>query len=154
MDSQDNSGSGEGCIFCAIAAGEAPSIRVYEDEHTVAFMDINPATRGHVLVIPRLHARDLLDVSGDELLHVMSTVQRVAFAVEEALHPDGINLIQANRRAAFQSVYHFHVHVIPRWWDDGLRPPWSHRAGDPDELRELGQRVKTALDEGLARSQH
>ena len=133
------------CIFCAIAAGQAPAIVVYEDEHTLAFMDINPATRGHVLVIPRRHARDLLDVSEEDLQHVMRTVQRVARAVDGALQPDGINLIQANRIAAFQSVYHFHVHVIPRWFGDGIAPPWRHAPGDPQVLQELGAKIRTAL---------
>jgi histidine triad (HIT) family protein len=134
------------CIFCAIAAGRAPAVVVYEDEHTMAFMDINPATRGHVLVIPKKHARDLLDVSAEDLQHVMRTVQRLARAVDQALQPDGVNLIQANRIAAFQSVYHFHVHVIPRWFGDGIAPPWRHAPGDPQALQELAARIKAALE--------
>ncbi len=133
------------CIFCAIAARQAPAIVIYEDEYTMAFMDINPATRGHVLVIPRAHARDLLDVSEDDLLHVMRTVQRIARAVDQTLQPDGINLIQANRIAAFQSVYHFHVHVIPRWIGDGIAPPWRHAPGDPEVLQELGAKIRQVL---------
>ena len=133
------------CIFCAIAARQAPAIVVYEDEHTMAFMDINPATSGHVLVIPRAHARDLLDVSEEDLLHVMRTVQRMARAVDQALRPDGINLIQANRIAAFQSVYHFHVHVIPRWAGDGIAPPWRHAPGDPRVLQDLAAKIRQAL---------
>jgi histidine triad (HIT) family protein len=134
------------CIFCAIATGQAPAIVLYEDEHTVAFMDINPATRGHVLVIPKRHARDLLDVSEEDLQHVMRTVQCMARAVDQALQPDGVNLIQANRIAAFQSVYHFHVHVIPRWFGDGIAPPWRHAPGDPQALRELGAKIQQALE--------
>lgn len=118
---------------------------VHEDEHTLAFMDINPATRGHVLVIPKRHARDLLDVSEEDLQHVMRTVQRIARAVDQALQPDGVNLIQANRIAAFQSVYHFHVHVIPRWFGDGIAPPWRHAPGDAQVLQELGRQIKAAL---------
>ncbi|MGQ9492575.1 MAG: HIT family protein [Anaerolineae bacterium] len=133
------------CIFCAIASGQAPAVVVYEDEHTMAFMDINPATRGHALVIPKKHARDLLDVSEEDALRVMHTVVRVARAIDKALQPDGINLIQANRRAAFQSVYHFHMHVIPRWWDDGLVPIWRHQREDPEVLREVGARIREAL---------
>jgi histidine triad (HIT) family protein len=136
----------DSCVFCAIVAGRAPAIVVYEDEHTLAFMDINPATRGHVLVIPKRHARDLLDVDEEDLMHVMRTVRRVARAVDNALQPDGVNLIQANRRAAFQSVYHFHVHVIPRWFGDGIAPPWRHAPGDPEVLQEIGARIRTALD--------
>ena len=103
MDHQGVSSS-DHCVFCAIVAGKAPCVRVYEDEHSLAFMDINPATRGHVLVIPKAHAQDLLGVSEEDLLHVMSTVRRLALVVDAALRPDGINLIQANRRAAVQSV--------------------------------------------------
>lgn len=145
MDHQDTSNA-ERCIFCAIVAGQAPCVRVYEDEHTLAFMDINPATRGHVLVIPKAHARDLLEVSEEDLDHVMSTVQRMTRAVDTTLHPDGINLIQANRRAAFQSVFHFHVHIIPRWWNDGLRPPWSHKAGDLAEIEAVGALIRQGLE--------
>jgi len=136
------------CIFCAIIAGRAPAVVVYDDEHTLAFMDINPATRGHVLVVPKRHARDLLDVPEEDMLHVMRTVQRVARAVDLALKPDGINLIQANRRAAFQSVYHFHVHVIPRWWDDGLVPIWRHQREDPAVLREVAGKIRAAMEAG------
>ena len=146
MDSRAVALAPDHCIFCAIAAGRAPAIVVHEDEHTMAFMDINPATSGHVLVIPRTHACDLLDVSGEDLEHVMRTVQFVARAVDRALQPDGLNLIQANRIAAFQSVYHFHVHVIPRWFGDGIAPPWRHAPGDAQVLRELGARIKAALE--------
>ena len=135
----------DSCIFCAIITGQSPATVIYEDEHTLAFMDINPATRGHVLVVPKKHARDLLDVSEEDALHVMRTVLRVARAVDKALQPDGVNLIQANRRAAFQSVYHFHMHIIPRWWDDGLVPIWRHQREDPEVLREIGHRIREAM---------
>jgi histidine triad (HIT) family protein len=111
----------------------------------MAFMDINPATRGHVLVIPKKHARDIFDVDEEEALYVMRTVVRVAKAIDKALQPDGVNLIQANRRAAFQSVYHFHIHVIPRWWDDGLVPIWRHQREDPQVLREVGAKIREAI---------
>lgn len=148
MDHQGVSSS-DHCIFCAIVAGRAPCVRVYEDEHSLAFMDINPATRGHVLVIPKAHAQDLLGVSEEDLLHVMSTVRRLALVVDAALRPDGINLIQANRRAAFQSVFHFHVHIIPRWWNDGLRPPWIHRQGDPTEIEAIGALIREEIERAL-----
>jgi histidine triad (HIT) family protein len=144
MDSRSPSVTPDSCIFCAIANGRAPAEVVYEDEHTIAFMDINPASRGHVLVVPKRHSRDLFDVSEEDVQHVMRSVLRVARAIEVALKPDGLNLMHATRRAAFQSVYHFHVHVIPRWWDDGIRPLWRHAAGDPDELREVGARIRAA----------
>jgi len=133
------------CIFCAIVAGHAPAEVVYEDEHTLAFMDINPAIQGHVLVVPKKHARDIFDIAEKEAQHVMRAAVRVARAVDQALHPDGVNLIQANRRAAFQSVFHFHVHVIPRWWDDGIAPPWKHARGEPEALREAAERIRGAM---------
>lgn len=137
--------SPDSCVFCAIVAGRAPAVVVYEDERTLAFLDIHPATRGHTLVIPKRHSRDLLSVATEDALHVMRSVQRVAQALDAALHPDGINLIQANRRAAFQSIFHYHVHVIPRWSDDGLVPIWRHGRAEPEELRELGERIREAV---------
>lgn len=145
MDVSDSQVAPDHCIFCAIIAGQAPATVVYEDEHTLAFMDINPAVRGHVLVVPKKHARDVFDVSEEDVLHVMRTVLRVARAIDKALQPDGVNLMQANRRAAFQSVYHFHMHVIPRWWDDDITPPWRHAPGDPESLRETGARIREAM---------
>lgn len=145
MDSHSNRSFPDSCIFCAIIAGQAPATVVHEDEDTLAFMDINPATQGHVLVVPKRHARDIFDVDEEDALHVMRTAVRVGRAIDKALQPDGVNLIQANRRAAFQSVYHFHVHVIPRWWDDGIAPPWRHAPGDPEILRKTGARIREAL---------
>jgi histidine triad (HIT) family protein len=136
----------DSCIFCAIVAGQSPATVVYEDEHTLAFMDINPATPGHVLVVPKRHARDIFDVGEGDALHVMRAVVRVAQGVDKALQPDGVNLIQTNRPAAFQSVYHFHVHVIPRWWGDGIAPPWRHKRGDDKELLETGARIREAIE--------
>ena len=140
-----NNHSPDSCIFCAIIAGQAPAEVVYEDEHALAFLDINPATRGHVLVVSKTHARDIFDITEEDAGNVMRAVVRVARAVDEALHPDGVNLIQANRRAAFQSVFHFHVHVIPRWWDDGIAPPWKHKQGDPRRLRETAEIIRAAM---------
>lgn len=133
------------CIFCAIVTRQAPAAVVYEDEHTLAFLDINPANPGHTLVIPKRHARDLLDLPEQDLLHVMSTVQRVARALDRALQPGGINLIQANRPAAFQDVFHFHVHIIPRWEGDGLVPLWRHRRAEQEELQQLAARVRAVI---------
>ncbi len=146
MGTSANSSSPDSCIFCSIIAGRAPAIVVYQDEHTLAFMDINPATSGHVLVVPRRHARDIFDVSEEDAQHVMRTIVRVARAIDRALEPDGVNLIQASRRAAFQSVYHFHMHIVPRWFGDGIAPPWRHVPGDPKALRETGARIRRELE--------
>jgi len=147
-EASHNESPSSSCIFCAIVAGQAPAHVVHEDEHTLAIMDINPATRGHVLVLPKRHARDIFEISEEDAQHVMHTVLLVARAVDKALQPDGVNLIQANRRAAFQSVFHFHMHVIPRWWDDGLVPIWRHQPEDAAVLRELAQRIRGVMGQG------
>src|SRR6059058_5859257 len=101
------------CLFCGIVAGEVPAQIVDSDEHTVAFMDINPATRGHALVVPRGHAVDLMDISDQELDQTMQAARRLARTIDAALEPDGFNILNSCRPAAWQTVYHFHVHVIP-----------------------------------------
>lgn len=122
------------CIFCKIVAGELPGQIVHEDERTIAFMDIAPATRGHLLVIPRAHARNLLEISSEDLGAVIATAQRMAQRANERLQPAGINLINSCGAAAWQTVFHFHVHVIPRYEDDPLKLPWVPAQGDPDEI--------------------
>lgn len=122
------------CIFCKIVSGELPGQIVGEDERTIAFMDINPATRGHLLVIPRAHTRNLLGISPEDLGAVIATAQRMARRVDERLQPAGINLINSCGAAAWQTVFHFHVHVIPRYEDDPLKLPWVPGPGDPDEI--------------------
>jgi histidine triad (HIT) family protein len=130
------------CLFCKIAAGELPSTRVDEDERTVAFMDINPATRGHLLVIPRAHSTDVLEVGQDDLAACGAMAQKLAGRVKERLGADGVNILNSCGRAAWQTVFHYHVHVIPRYDGDPLRLPWTPAPGDRDEIaaaaRELG----------------
>ena len=101
------------CLFCGIVNGSVPSHTVDSDERTVAFMDINPATRGHALVVPRRHSRDLLDVEPEDLAAAMAATQRLVKRMEEVLEPDGFNVLNACRPAAWQTVFHFHFHVIP-----------------------------------------
>lgn len=122
------------CIFCKIVAGELPARVVREDERTIAFMDIAPATYGHTLVIPRNHSRDLLEIEPDDLQAVAHAGQLVAQRVKERLGADGVNLINSCGAAAWQTVFHFHMHVIPRYSDDPLRLPWVPAQGDPDEI--------------------
>ena len=112
------------CIFCRIIAGEIPSHKVYEDSETLAFLDINPAARGHTLIIPRQHASDLFDVTPDSACAVMRATQRVARIVRSVLQPDGINVLQNNGAASGQAVFHYHVHVIPRWDGDHALGLW------------------------------
>jgi histidine triad (HIT) family protein len=129
------------CLFCKIVAGEIPSSRVDEDERTVAFMDINPATRGHLLVVPREHATDLLEVPEADLDACARAAQRLARRIKERLGADGVNLLNSCGQAAWQTVFHFHVHVIPRYADDPLRLPWVPGPGDPDEIAATAERL-------------
>ena len=122
------------CIFCKIVAGELPATIVAEDEQTVSFMDIQPATRGHALVVPRDHVPDLLSVGGEQLQAVILAAQRLAATAKERLGADGINLLNSCGAAAWQTVLHFHIHVIPRYAGDPLRLPWTPAPGDPDEI--------------------
>jgi histidine triad (HIT) family protein len=130
------------CLFCKIVAGDIPATRVAEDERTVAFMDINPATRGHVLVIPREHARDLLEIDPEDLAAVAQAAQRIAGTMPERLGADGVNLLNSCGRAAWQTVFHFHVHVIPRYEADPLRLPWTPEPGDRDEIAEAARALE------------
>ncbi len=131
------------CLFCRIVAGEVPATKVAEDARTVTFMDINPATRGHALVVPREHAPDLLGVDEQDLAAVASASQRLARRMTERLGVAGVNLLNSCGTQAWQTVMHFHVHVIPRYPDDQMRLPWVPKPGDSDEIaaaaRELGE---------------
>jgi histidine triad (HIT) family protein len=129
------------CIFCKIVAGELPATIVDEDERTVAFMDINPATRGHTLVIPRAHTADLLSVDPDDLCAVTVASQRQAVRAKERLRADGVNLVNSCGSVAWQTVFHFHMHVIPRYTDDPLRLPWIPAPGDPEEIVAAAQEL-------------
>jgi histidine triad (HIT) family protein len=129
------------CIFCSIATGDVPATIVDEDERTIAFMDIAPATRGHALVIPRAHAPDLLSVGTEDLQAVAVASQRLAARSKERLRADGINLLNSCGAAAWQTVFHFHIHVIPRYRDDPLRLPWVPGPGDPAEIAAAAQEL-------------
>jgi histidine triad (HIT) family protein len=129
------------CIFCKILAGELPSTIVDEDERTVAFMDIAPATRGHALVIPRTHTPDLLSIDPDDLAAVALASQRLAMRISERLSADGVNLVNSCGAVAWQTVFHFHVHVIPRYADDPLRLPWTPAPGDPATITSAAQEL-------------
>jgi histidine triad (HIT) family protein len=127
------------CLFCKIVAGEIPSTRVDEDERTVAFMDINPATRGHLLVVPREHSTDLLEVGDEDLAACARMARRLAARVRERLGADGVNLLNSCGQVAWQTVFHFHLHVIPRYANDPLRLPWVPAPGDRDEIAAAAQ---------------
>lgn len=132
----------EDCIFCKIVAGELPAEVVQEDEHTLAFMDINPWTRGHALVIPRAHSRNLYDVAGGDLAAAGEAAQRLASRMRDTLDCDGVNLLNCCEPAAWQTVFHFHVHVIPRYDDDPLRLPAAPQQPGPDELAAVAADIR------------
>ena len=123
------------CIFCKIVAGEIPSSKVHEDERTVAFMDVNPGARGHLLVVPREHVADLHAISDDDLAAVARTARDLAARAVDRLGAEGVNILQNNGRAAWQSVFHYHVHVVPRWEDDAIDLPWTPTPGDENEIK-------------------
>ena len=129
------------CIFCKIVTGELPATIVDEDARTISFMDIAPATRGHALVIPREHSPDLLSIEPDDLAAVNLAAQRLAVGIKDRLGADGVNLINACGAVAFQTVFHFHLHVIPRYEGDGLRLPWVPTPGDADEIAAAAQEL-------------
>jgi histidine triad (HIT) family protein len=130
------------CIFCKIVAGELPGTIVAEDERTVAFMDISPATRGHALVVPRRHARDLGAVDEEDLGAVVAAGRRLAQRARQALGADGVNLMNSWGEAAWQTVFHFHLHVIPRYAGDPLQLPWKPAPGDEDEIRAAAEALR------------
>jgi histidine triad (HIT) family protein len=132
------------CIFCKIVAGEVPATIVDEDERTIAFMDINPATRGHALVIPRAHSADLLNVDREDLVAVAVASQRLAGRAKERLQADGVNLVNSCGAVAWQTIFHFHMHVIPRYEGDPLRLPWVPAPGDPEAIAAAAQELSGA----------
>jgi histidine triad (HIT) family protein len=128
------------CLFCRIIAGELPSTRVYEDALTIAIMDIFPATAGHVLVIPRAHATDIHDISEFDLAACAVTAKRLAAIAVENLSANGVTIMQSNGAAAWQTVFHYHVHVIPRYDGDPLVLPWTPGPqADPEDLRSISE---------------
>lgn len=133
------------CVFCKIVAGELPSTTIASDEHTVTFMDINPATPGHALVVPRNHARDLMEIDPEDLAAVVKAGQRLARTMPEALGADGVNLLNSCGADAWQTVFHFHLHVIPRYKNDPLQLPWIPKPGEADQIAEAGRKLKEAL---------
>lgn len=133
-------------IFSRIVSGEIPAARVYEDDLTLAFMDINPASRGHTLVICKEELSGLLDLPPDLLAAVTRTTQRVARAIVAALKPDGFNLVQNNGAAAGQVVFHYHVHIIPRWEGDRALAHWKPGTSDPATLQALASEISAQIE--------
>jgi histidine triad (HIT) family protein len=133
------------CIFCKIVNGDLPSFKVAEDDHTLTFLDLFPVSEGHTLVIPKRHSRDILEIDAISLAAVSAASRRVAHAIEAALQPDGLSVFQLNRAAAGQTVFHYHMHLLPRTAGDPLKLH-SRIRGDDDSLREIAARIAAALE--------
>ncbi len=131
------------CVFCMIRDGKIPSAKVYDDQRTLAFMDINPLSRGHCLVATKAHAATLYEAEPEDLKAAIVTAKKVAGAIRKALNPDGLNLLQANGGAAFQSVPHFRLHLIPRWMNDGKGFDWKEVSGNREEIMGTADRIRS-----------
>jgi histidine triad (HIT) family protein len=136
------------CVFCKIRDGQIPSTKIYEDERTLCIMDINPLNAGHCLVLTKAHAATIFEAAVVDLQAAIATAQRVATAQRRALKPDGLNMLQANGPAAFQSVPHFHLHLIPRWTNDGKGFDWKLVPGDRDRIATVGEQLRAELGGG------
>lgn len=128
------------CVFCAIADGEIPSFKVYEDDSALAYLDINPFTRGHVLVIPKAHSQGLLDTPGETLATIIANVKKIAAHVVPLLGADGFNILQNNGEAAGQTVKHVHFHIVPRYAGEPLS--FENKPGDMEELKALAEKLR------------
>lgn len=132
----------ENCIFCKIAKKQSPASYVYEDDKTLAFMDIHPATEGHTLVIPKKHYENIYSIPDEEIAHVYKIVKLIARAVKNAVNAEGISIIQQNERAARQDVFHLHVHVIPRYEGKRLPRPDEIPETRREKLDEIAKKIK------------
>ena len=131
----------ENCIFCKIAGGEIPSKTIYEDEEFRVILDLGPATKGHALILPKNHSANLYELPEDTAAHVMMLAKRMAVQMKEKLHCDGFNLVQNNGEIAGQTVFHFHMHLIPRYKDDGQRIAWEPGKPSQEELEEIKDQI-------------
>lgn len=136
----------DGCIFVRLRQGEIPSTTVYEDEDLRVIADISPANLGHLLILPKVHAKDLTELPAEMACKVMITAQKVVKAMQEGLHPDGINVLQNNGEAAGQTVMHYHMHIIPRYQGDSVRIGWEPMQGLTNQVAEAADKVRKALE--------
>ena len=133
------------CIFCRLIDGEIPATRVHEDELTLAFMDLGQVNPGHVLVAVKRHAATLLDLTPDEAGAAMRTARRMALAIKQTFDPPGITLLQANGKEGEQTVFHFHLHVVPRHAGDGISLPWPRKDPPREQLEAYALRLRAEL---------
>ncbi len=134
------------CVFCKIVAGQIPSTRVYEDDSTLVFMDIGEVNPGHVLVAVKAHVENIFGLNDALAAAVFRTAARAARAVQKAYAPEGVTLYQANGAAAGQTVYHFHLHLVPRYADDGMRLTWPAKNPPREQLEANAARLRAALE--------
>jgi histidine triad (HIT) family protein len=134
------------CIFCKIVAGEIPAVKVLDEEKVFAFMDINPSCKGHMLAIPKNHAENIIEIPENDLTALIKVVKRCAKAAKEALNAEGITILQLNGKASDQIIPHLHVHIIPRWKNDGLPiSTWEMKPGDTEEINDIARKIKEHL---------
>ena len=133
------------CVFCKIVAGQIPSTRVYEDESTLVFMDIGEVNPGHVLVTVKTHVENIFGLNDTLAAAVFRTAARAARAVQKAYAPEGVTLYQANGAAAGQTVFHFHLHLVPRYAQDGMRLTWPAKNPPREQLEANAARLRAAL---------
>ncbi len=135
----------DNCIFCKIIDGSIPSTVVYEDADFKAIMDISPAAKGHVLILPKKHCADLLSIDPDVASKALILASKIANAQKKAFNCDGINLLQNSGEAAWQSVFHLHIHLIPRYNDDNVMVPWEHLSYADGEAEEYAAKIRACL---------
>ncbi len=136
------------CIFCKIIEGTIPSVKIYEDEHVLAFMDIMPVTRGHVLLIPKTHRENVYDLTEEEAAQLFSVVPTIANALKDEFKPAGLNLLQNNGAHAGQAVFHFHLHFIPRYDEtDGFQPTFKTKESETsvERIQEIAAGIRAKL---------
>ena len=134
------------CIFCKIANGEIPSATVYEDEDFRVILDISPAAKGHALILPKKHFANAYEIEESYAAKVFPLEARIAKAMKKVFGCDGVNILQNNEEAAGQTVYHFHVHIIPRYADDGIDMTWNTLTTQPEEQEEIAKKLRMELD--------
>lgn len=135
----------DNCIFCKIIDGSIPSTVVYEDADFKAIMDISPAAKGHVLILPKKHCADLLSIDPDVASKALILASKIANAQKKAFNCDGINLLQNSGEAAWQSVFHLHIHLIPRYNNDKVMVPWEHLSYTDGEAEEYAAKIRACL---------
>lgn len=143
----DQSAAGS-CIFCRLISGEIPSVKVYEDDLTIAFMDLGQVNPGHVLVAVKRHAATLLDITPEEAAAAMKAARLIALAVRSAFDPPGITLLQANGKEGNQTVFHFHMHVVPRHAEDGIELTWPRKDPPAAQLEQYAEKIRRSLLSG------